>query len=263
MASCVFRVMVPILAVLVTAILTRPVNADPVAGPAADRQIAQALNEPRWQDDDDERDPPRRGSRRDSDRRGDVPGDFEFYVLALSWSPSWCEENGRRSREQCDAVRPYHFVVHGLWPQNERDWPESCRGPDTFVPRDVAEDVQSIMPSRPLIFHEWRKHGVCSGLSAKAYFDLVREAYEGIVIPQAYERLNDPLRVGPDQVEDEFVRANPGMSEDGVAVICRSNRLREVRICLTKDLKFRSCEQIDRRSCRAESVIMPPARGGR
>ena len=51
------------------------------------------------------------------DPRQNEPGQFDFYVLALSWSPSFCEaaaERGgsRNASAQCGA-RPYSFVVHG------------------------------------------------------------------------------------------------------------------------------------------------------
>ena len=59
-------------------------------------------------------------------RRQNTPGQFDYYVLALSWSPSFCETaTGNARRQQCGA-RPFSFVVHGLWPQYERGFPESC-----------------------------------------------------------------------------------------------------------------------------------------
>ena len=59
------------------------------------------------------------------------PGKFDFYVLALSWTPSYCEAEGdrRSGDEQCQRGRPYSFVVHGLWPQYERGFPRSCVEP--------------------------------------------------------------------------------------------------------------------------------------
>ena len=48
----------------------------------------------------------------------------------------------------------------------------------------------------------------------------------------------------------------------GVAVTCSSTHLSEVRICLSRDLKFRECQEIDRRACRRERLVMPPVRGG-
>ena len=47
-----------------------------------------------------------------------------------------------------------------------------------------------------------------------------------------------------------------------MAVICNRNRLSEVRICMSKDLQFRACEEIDRHGCRRDQVMMPPMRGG-
>ena len=66
----------------------------------------------------------------------------------------------------------------------------------------------------------------------------------------------------PDEVEEAFVKANPGLTRDAIAVTCDSRRLGEVRICLGKDLRFRACPEIDARACRREQVVMPPVRGG-
>src|SRR5205823_13549256 len=72
------------------------------------------------------------------DRRQNEPGQFDFYVLALSWSPSFCEASGERGtppQQQCGA-RPYSFVVHGLWPQYERGFPEFCQQPAPRLDRN-------------------------------------------------------------------------------------------------------------------------------
>src|SRR5690349_19239687 len=64
------------------------------------------------------------------DRRQNEPGNFDFYLLSLSWSPSFCETAGdRKSAQQQCGERPYSFVVHGLWPQYERGFPEFCQQP--------------------------------------------------------------------------------------------------------------------------------------
>ena len=40
--------------------------------------------------------------------------DFDFYVLSLSWSPSWCAANDRGgATPQCDGRRAYTFIAHG------------------------------------------------------------------------------------------------------------------------------------------------------
>jgi ribonuclease T2 len=198
------------------------------------------------------------------DRRQNQAGQFDFYVLALSWSPSYCEasaEKGRAPREQCGG-RPYSFVVHGLWPQYERGFPEYCQNPAPRLNRNIVSSMLDLMPAPRLIFHEWDRHGVCSGLEPRAYFDAVRKARAQVKIPEPYLELSQPLMVTPDEVEEAFVEANPGLTRNGVAVTCDSRRLHEVRICLSKDLRFRDCDEIDRRTCRRERLVMPPMRGG-
>ena len=53
---------------------------------------------------------------------------FDYYVLALSWSPGFCELGGeRKSPGQCAAGAGYGFVVHGLWPDKSfGPDPEDC-----------------------------------------------------------------------------------------------------------------------------------------
>ena len=92
--------------------------------------------------------------------------------------------------------RPYAFVLHGLWPQHERGWPQDCRSSDRgWVPGPVAERMLDIMPSKKLIFHEYRKHGTCSGLGVDGYFGLARQLYEKVKIPPRFVR---PDRRPPD-----------------------------------------------------------------
>jgi ribonuclease T2 len=199
-----------------------------------------------------------------TDQRQHQAGQFDFYVLSLSWSPTYCEassERGRQGNEQCSG-RPYAFVVHGLWPQYERGFPRDCQVPAPRLNREIVNSMLDLMPAPRLVFNEWDRHGTCSGLSARGYFDLVRQARTAIKIPEAYSELKSPLMVEPAAVEDAFVKANPGLPRDGIAVTCDSRRLTEVRICLTKDLGFRNCAEIDRRACRLEKVVMPPLREG-
>jgi ribonuclease T2 len=198
------------------------------------------------------------------DRRQNEPGQFDFYVLALSWSPSFCEASGERGtppQQQCGA-RPYSFVVHGLWPQYEKGFPEFCQQPSPRLDRNIVSSMLDLMPAPRLIFNEWDKHGTCSGLAPRAYFETVRKVRAQVKIPDAYLDPRQMLTVTPDEVEDAFVAVNPGLTRDAIAVTCDSRRLGEVRICVGRDLRFRSCPEIDARACRREKVVMPPVRGG-
>jgi ribonuclease T2 len=197
------------------------------------------------------------------DRRQDAPGEFDYYVLSLSWSPSFCETaTGSARRLQCGS-RPFSFVVHGLWPQYERGFPESCQVPPPRLDRNIMMSMLDIMPAPGLVFHEWDQHGTCSGLQPREYFDVVRKAREKVRIPAQYSSPTVPLSVSRDQVIDAFVSANPGLSPDGITVDCNRRRLREVRICFTRELIFRDCSPSAQRACRSDRLIMPPVRRGK
>lgn len=192
---------------------------------------------------------------------GDRAGDFDFYVLSLSWSPSYCASAVRPDPTQCGVSKRYGFVVHGLWPQYERGFPSDCRVTGRFPTRAQVDDLLDIMPSPGLIRHEWKKHGTCSGLDPRSYFDTIRAAAEKVKTPPDFDGSGGERDVSPAEIERAFIDANPGMKPAGVAVQCRSGDLQEVRICLTRDLAFRPCAEVDRRACRASSVAMPAAGG--
>jgi ribonuclease T2 len=200
------------------------------------------------------------------DLRQNRPGQFDFYVLSLSWSPSFCEaaserKDERTAREQC-GERPYSFVVHGMWPQYEQGFPEHCQRQPPFVDNSLINSMLDLMPARGLVIYQWKKHGTCAGVTPRAYFESVRRARAAVKIPPQYLELKAPLMVTPDEVEEAFVAANPGLSRAAVAVTCDTRRLQEVRVCMNKDLGFRDCGEVDRRACRREKMVMPPVRGG-
>lgn len=200
------------------------------------------------------------------DRRQNTAGAFDFYVLSLSWSPSFCASSQERNPDrppqpQC-AERPFSFVVHGLWPQYENGFPEYCLQPSPRLGRNIVSSMLDLMPSPRLVFHEWDKHGTCSGLSPRAYFETVRKIRAAVKVPTEYLELKQYMMVSPAEVEAAFVKANPGLTEGGIAVACDHRRLTEVRICVNRDLQFRSCEETNRRACRRDKLVMPPVRGG-
>jgi len=201
-----------------------------------------------------------------TDRRQSTPGQFDFYVLALSWSPSYCEAARERAPDrapdqQC-AGRPYSFVVHGLWPQYEQGFPSYCQVPAPRLNRNIVSNALELMPSPRLVFHEWDRHGTCSGLSPNAYFEAIRKARAVVKIPDDYLALEKPITVKPGEVVNAFLEANPGLTRANMAVACDRRRLTEVRICLTREFGFRDCGEITRRTCRLDKVTMPAVRGG-
>src|SRR5215471_1445996 len=147
------------------------------------------------------------------DARQNQPGEFDFYVLSLSWSPSFCDAAGDRAKQQAECnERPYSFVVHGLWPQYEKGFPEYCQVPSPRLDRNIVSSMLDLMPAPRLIFHEWDRHGTCSGLSARAYFETVRKARAVVKIPPEFMEVKSELTVTPATVQEDFTKANAGLT---------------------------------------------------
>lgn len=192
---------------------------------------------------------------------GDGPGDFDYYVLSLGWSPTWCALTGdARGDDQCDTRHDYGFTLHGLWPQNEVGWPGDCRAAVRDPSRRETSAMADIMGSGGLAWHEWKKHGRCSGLSSGDYFALSRRAYESVTIPPVLAGLDRDVKLPARVVEDAFIEANPGLDRGAITVTCEQGRIDEVRICLTKGLDPRPCGADAARDCRMPDALMSQVR---
>jgi len=187
-----------------------------------------------------------------------APAPFDYWVLALSWSPQYCASNGSPNEPQC--TRDYNFVVHGLWPQYETGYPRDC-GRVRAVPDEWIERMLPLMPSERLIDHEWRKHGACSGLDVQEYFQQTERARRRVAIPKAYEAPAQPIRTGVREIERQFVDANPGLTPEAIALSCSGRWLSEARICLDHEFGFRACGTDVRDRCRGEVMIRPSTPG--
>jgi len=195
----------------------------------------------------------------------DVSGRFDYYVLILSWSPAYCETaSGQRNQRQCGAERRYSFVVHGLWPQYNKGWPGNCDVSSHYVSNGQIAGMLSIMPSKKLVIHQWRKHGSCSGLSQPGYFDLTRELFSRILVPARYISPTRPILVSPGQIVADFVKTNSWLTAEMMAVHCGASKnravLTDLRFCSEPDGRSRKCGLNERRTCRAEKIVMPPVR---
>ena len=160
-----------------------------------------------------------------------VSGDFDYYVLALSWSPQHCAKNPN-DRQQC--YRQLGFVLHGLWPQYNQGYPQHCS--NKRMPIKLMQKFSDLYPNKKLILHEWRKHGTCSGLSPKGYLRKSEKLKNSLVIPQRYQQPQTPFRHTTAGLKSAFIKHNPEMTADNIAVYCSRNRrfLREIRICFDK-----------------------------
>ena len=197
--------------------------------------------------------------------RAATAGDFDYYVLSLSWSPTWCAAEAGRARDvQCAAGRRYAFVAHGLWPQYERGWPQYCDTSERWVPRATIAAMLDIMPSKDLIIHEWRKHGTCSGLSQEAYFATLRRFFAALHIPARYLAPNRTVTVTPAGLVSDFINTNTGLAAAMLSLACGNARdtarLSELRVCFSRNGRFRACGVNERHGCNARLLNLPPVR---
>ncbi len=172
----------------------------------------------------------------------EVAGRFDYYVLSLSWSSNWCRLTGdAQHAAECAAGRHRPFVLHGLWPESDTSYPADCRTTAADPSKAETAAMADVMGSAGLAWHEWQKHGRCSGLSSGDYFALARKAFTAISLPTVLQQLNHDVRVKPSVVADAILSANPQLSPADLIVTCDQGAIQEVRICLTKDLSPRPC----------------------
>jgi ribonuclease T2 len=194
-------------------------------------------------------------------RAGDTAGDFDYYVMSLGWSSSWCQGTGDgRGDPQCDIGRGLTFTLHGLWPQYESGYPADCFSTFSDPPKSATAGMADIMGGSGLAWHEWKKHGRCAGLAWQDYFDQMRQAYGAVTIPPVFSQVRRDLTLPAQVIEDAFVEANPAMERDGITVTCDEGRIAEVRICLTRDLSPRPCGADVVRDCRLKDAELPAVR---
>ena len=186
-------------------------------------------------------------------------GQFDYYVLSLSWAPDFCAQaGGNGSANECGAGRHIGFVVHGLWPQdNAGRGPENC-GPASPVSGSIVNLTLNYIPTASLIQHEWTTHGTCSGLNASDYFATVRKARDAVQIPAQLSSLTQQTQAGAAQIEAEFATANPNFPTTAFRATCAAGRLQEVRICMDKNLSPVACTP-SAGECTSQSMtILPP-----
>jgi ribonuclease T2 len=193
-----------------------------------------------------------------SDADSAVAGQFDYYVLTLSWSPTYCLTH-QEDRAQCGR-KGFGFVLHGLWPQfDSGGYPQNC-APGTGLPAQAALIGRTLYPSPKLMEHEWERHGTCSGMDAASYFRTADKALAKVRIPAMFEAPRTSLVLDSSQILAEFRKANPELPADGLVLACGRGRLSEVRVCLTRDLSFRSCGRGVHNSCPAGPVQIQSSR---
>lgn len=190
---------------------------------------------------------------------GGTPQHYDFMILALSWSPTFCASSAKRGDSaQCQNPANRGFVVHGLWPQANDGARLRCGDGKAEFSKALFERALDVFPDLNLAQAQWQRHGQCFGLSPDVYLDRTETARSKLVIPERLRAITQPASLGPEDIRRDFVRANSGLTVDAISVSCRKSTLVEVLICMKSDLSgFEPCPQVAKRSCRAATIGIP------
>ena len=187
-----------------------------------------------------------------------VSGRFDYYLLSLSWSPSYCLTH-QEDRAQCGG-KGYGFVVHGLWPQyNAGGYPQNCATASALT-EEARRVGNSVYPSPKLVEHEWQRHGTCSGMDAIRYFRTADRAAAAVQVPASLQTPPSEQSVSAAQILAAFHAANARMPENGLIVACSRGELAEVRVCLDRNLAQMACGRGVRTTCPSAAVSVPASR---
>ncbi|MDJ0644259.1 MAG: ribonuclease T [Erythrobacter sp.] len=166
------------------------------------------------------------------------------YTLALSWSPAFCRtrQDSRAHAAQCSGDNGrFGLVVHGLWPQGNRTWPQWCATQGRLTPAEIRRNM-CMMPSSRLIARQWAKHGSCMVKRPDTYFKVTRILWNSLRIPD-YDRISreDGLTAG--RIRQAFADANRGWNASQIGVkLNRDGWLEEIRLCYAKSFRPTRCD---------------------
>lgn len=198
-------------------------------------------------------------------RRGGDPqqsrgttGEFDYYLLTLSWSPEFCKTHPT-DKVQCGPGLTKGFVVHGLWPQYNKGYPQYCVKPAPAVPQAAVDIAVKGNPSASLFTdHEWPKHGTCATTDPVKYAEDGLSGYQAFAVPARLQTHNAPGQMPLADFKALLLQANPTLSDGSLKVQCdRSGALQEIRICLDKGLKPQTCTDYVRDDCPSSLLIDP------
>lgn len=167
------------------------------------------------------------------------------YTLALSWSPAFCRtrQDSRAHRTQCSGDNGrFGLIVHGLWPQGARTWPQWCPTPESVTPR-IARENMCMMPSTGLIARQWAKHGSCMTRRPETYFRVTRILWDSLRIPD-YDRISREENLTAGRIRQAFADANGRMWQPSMVGVKlnRDGWLEEIRLCYGPRFRPARCD---------------------
>ncbi|KAI5059578.1 hypothetical protein GOP47_0025897 [Adiantum capillus-veneris] len=174
---------------------------------------------------------------------------FDFFYFVQQWPGSYCD-----LKQACcypTTGKPASdFSIHGLWPNyNDGSYPSNCAGSsyESALISDLKEELQAYWdtlacPSgdgEKFWSHEWEKHGTCSGLDERSYFESTLALRKSIDLLAALQSAGIEPDDGSYEVEDvqealkQAIGHRPGLE-------CNTNisgkrQLYQVYVCVDTD----------------------------
>lgn len=162
-----------------------------------------------------------------------------FYMLALTWAPEDCRENGEDPGYaiQCKTNR-FGFVLHGLWPNGGgKRHPRYC-GPAPAISAATVRANACMTPSTTMQQHEWAAHGTCGWETPEAYFAQSSKLWRALKPP-----VLTAATMTAGEVRDAFAAANPQLKREGIYIkAVEGSRLMDVRLCYDLDYRPMACK---------------------
>lgn len=167
------------------------------------------------------------------------------YTLALSWSPEFCrmrESNTKVARQCSGRAGRFGLVVHGLWPEGARGWPQWCRSPRRPSAAELRPNL-CLSPSAQLVARQWAKHGACMARKPATYFKVTRILYEGLRLPD-FDRLSREDALDVATIRTRIAEANPGWRAEAIGVhLTRRGWLEEIQLCYDRRFMPAGCDR--------------------
>lgn len=185
---------------------------------------------------------------------GQPIGEFDLYVLALSWAPQFCVNTPNKTLPGClPQPRQYwqeHLTLHGLWQDYANGTYSSYCSTENLLPDELfyaegrynleqnwpnlANPLNGTVADRTTNYdHEWSKHGSCQGLSQQEYFHKALELQADVGTPPELIT-NRGGNVTRSQLQNHFIA--PGVTAPQAAILTctKDNYLQEIWICYNR-----------------------------
>ena len=167
------------------------------------------------------------------------------YTLALSWSPEFCKRRAGQSRHrtQCSGRNGrFGFILHGLWPESGRSWPQWCPTIRALSSAEIRRNM-CMTPSAALLARQWAKHGSCMARRPETYFAVARIMYDALTFPDM-DRLSREDGLNAGRLRAEFARLNKGWDPDVIGLkLNQRGWLQEMQLCHGKDFMPKPCDR--------------------